>query len=490
MCITPAGSFAQTAGTASPSIPVLTDPSDFCILGLPSFLPGFHCSSTKMSPRDETGRLEYIFEGGLPRHGAVRICQKCGSHMVVKSKKKPRIRHIPVGGWSTFIDVEIVQMECKSCGKTHIQEIPFKAQHYMMTKELYQLVVDMLSTHTCTLKDISEYTGINKNTVRKIDFDRLQEKYTSDGTALKPPAGFCRYLSIDEFLLHRGHQYATHIINLETGKILYVARGKKKEVVYDFIDLVGQEWMKNIEVVACDMNSDFQEAFQEKCPHIKIVFDHFHIVQNLNKRINDIRKDEIKRLIDDGKKEEAESLKGTKFILLSSREKLLRKSGCGPIHIDGTCTKNNKESEKNKKESPFKIYETLIQQNRLLMTCDFVKEALKRAFSTLIREEMVEELNWIVELCEESEDRHLKRFAKLIKNHMDGIVTHAEFNLTSGKIEGVNNKIKTIRRMAYGIPDDRYFFLKLLDMNAGTSVRHPLFRLKGGMKFRVDAEAA
>ncbi len=483
MGITPDGSRAQSAGSVFPSIPNLTDPSNFSLLELPSYLPGFNYGFTEIAPRDEAGRLEYVFGGWLCREGDVRICPKCGSHMIVKSNKISRIKHIPIGSWHTYIDVEIVQMECKNCGKTHMQEIPFKSKHYMVTKELYQLIVDMLSMHTFTLKDISSYTGVNKNTIRKIDFDRLKEKYTTDGTTLKPPKEFCRYLSIDEFLLHHGHQYATHIINLETGKILYVARGKKKEVVYDFIDLVGQDWMKNIEAVACDMNSDFQEAFQEKCPHIKIVHDHFHIVQNLNKRINDIRIDEIKRLVDEGKDEEATALKGRKFILLSRRDTLKGKDGCAPIHVnDGNTEKKNK--------NPYKIYETLVQQNRLLMTCDFVKEALQRAFSTLIREEMVEELEWIVELCEESENKHLKRFAKLIKNHMDGIVTHTEYKLTSGKIEGINNKIKTIRRMSYGMPDDRYFFLKLLDINANNPAKHPLFRLNGKMRFTPVGVAA
>ena len=98
--------------------------------------------------------------------------------------------------------------------------------------------------------------------------------------------------------------------------MLYVARGKKKQVVYDFIEIVGQEWMSQVDAVACDMNSDFQEAFQEKCPHIEIVFDHFHIVQNLNKYINCIRIAEQKRLKDEGKLEEANALKGMKYILL------------------------------------------------------------------------------------------------------------------------------------------------------------------------------
>ena len=94
------------------------------------------------------------------------------------------------------------------------------------------------------------------------------------------------------------------IIDLETGHILWVQEGKKKQVVYDFIDHVGLKWMDGVEAVACDMNSDFQEAFEEKCPHIQPVFDHFHIIKNFNdKVISQVRKDEQKRLLAEGDKE-------------------------------------------------------------------------------------------------------------------------------------------------------------------------------------------
>ena len=73
-------------------------------------------------------------------------------------------------------------------------------------------------------------------------------------------------------------------------------------MVYDFIDHVGMEWMSGVEAVACDMNSDFQEAFEEKCYWIQPVFDYFHIVKNFNdKVVSEVRKDEQRRLYEEGK---------------------------------------------------------------------------------------------------------------------------------------------------------------------------------------------
>ena len=116
------------------------------------------------------------------------------------------------------------------------------------------------------------------------------------------------------------------IIDLETGHILWIQEGKKKRVVYDFIDHVGLDWMDGVEAVACDMNSDFQEAFEEKCPHIQPVFDHFHIIKNFNgKVISQVRKDEQNRLLAEGNKEAYRALKSSRYILTSNRETLARK---------------------------------------------------------------------------------------------------------------------------------------------------------------------
>ena len=78
-------------------------------------------------------------------------------------------------------------------------------------------------------------------------------------------------------------------------------------------------------------------------------------------------------------------------------------------------------------------------------------------------------MNEIISLCEETENRHFLWFARLLRNHLDGIVSHAVYRISAGKIEGVNNRIKTIRRQAYGLPDDEYFFLKIIDMSRNSA---------------------
>lgn len=82
------------------------------------------------------------------------------------------------------------------------------------------------------------------------------------------------------------------------------------------------------------------------------------------------------------------------------------------------------------------------------------------------------EIDLIVTECKAADNKHLSWFAKLLGNHYDGIVSHAEHKISTGKIEGINNKIKTLRRLGYGYPDDEYFFLKLFDLSRNNSKKH------------------
>lgn len=153
----------------------------------------------------------------------------------------------------------------------------------------------------------------------------VREKENGRRELIKPEVQ-ARYLGIDEFKLHDGYKYATHITDLETGCILWSQAGKKKKVVYYFIEHVGLEWVSYEIAISADMNSDFEEAFKEKCPHLKIVYDYFHIVKNFNEKVvSKVRKDEQRRLIEEGNEEAAEALKGCKYILTSSRNTLLAK---------------------------------------------------------------------------------------------------------------------------------------------------------------------
>ena len=442
-------------------------------LFIPSCLYGFHNTETTVE-KSKSDKTVYCHRGILVLPEEERLCT-CGQRMHINSSKDIYIWHLNIGGSLSCLCFPHNQLRCPKCGATKSQYISFKASGHRITEALLTYVCDLLAMGTYTNKDIADITGLNKNVIKEIDKKRLQGLYTTDnGTKLIKPEKPSKYLGIDEFKLHNGHRYATHIIDLETGHVLWIQKGKSKQVVYDFIDHVGMEWMSGVEAVACDMNSDFQEAFEEKCYWIQPVFDHFHIIKNFNdKVVSEVRKDEQKRLIEEGDVDAARSLKRTRYILTSKRSTLQKKDEEAAservIHKGSPLFKTEDIKRKGGNEAK---YDSLLQENKLLFTLDLIKEKLSDAYAMTDEAKMADAIIDIIDICNATGNKHLRWFGRLLDTHFEGVIAHATYKISSGKIEGINQKIKTLRRHGYGYPDDEYFFLKIMDMSRKEYVRN------------------
>ena len=394
------------------------------------------------------------------------LCPHCHTVLHGNGNTTCTLSHVPMGGAYTKLAISSHRLRCPSCHYTYTFPVDCKADGHLITRSLETYIRELLSLRF-TLKEVSQITGVNENIVKEIDKNRLAEKYTvnGEGKELLKPTLQSRLLGIDEFKLHDGRKYATVIIDLETGHVLYLAHTKKKQVVYDFMDFVGEEWMSNVEAVASDMNADYGNAFQERYPHIRIVYDHFHIVQNFNdKVINAVKKDEVKRLMKEGDKEGAQALKGAKYILMSNRDTLLQKDRDARrkkiLSESGILFKRPEVVQKGGNR---KHYKEILAQNQLLFTADLVKEKLRYAYKADTELKMKRRINSIISICEETGNKHFLWFANLLQGHYDGIIAHATYDISTGKVEGTNQMIKTLRRQSYGFQDDEYFFLKIMD---------------------------
>lgn len=398
---------------------------------------------------------------------APTLCPACGGAMERHGEATITLWHLPMGMGRTKVEVARQRWAC-ACGHTHIEGVPFKAEGHRVTVPLLNFVWDLLGLGQ-TLKAVSLLTGLHKNVVKAIDKARLESLYTEPGEdgrrRLRRPERQARYLGIDEFKLHDGHRYATVIIDLETGHVLWLAHSKKKQVVRDFCDFVGDDWMSRVVAVACDMNADFERAFLERHPHLAVVYDHFHLVKNLNEKvISEVRKDEQRRLREEGDEEAANALKGSKYILMakaSTRRDKDRDARAGRVVSRGNELFN--KPEVTARGGNRERYEGLIAQNELLSACDIVKEMLAKAYSYRQEKRMRACMEEVVAVCRGTGNRHFEWFARLVDNHMEGIVAHARHQVSSGKVEGTNGMIKQLRRAGYGYPDDEYFFLKIFD---------------------------
>lgn len=395
-------------------------------------------------------------------------CPECGAFLKKDGFNHSIVFHLPMGMTRVELDVKKQRYCCSNpdCNYRTTEDIPFQADYHKITPQMKVFAEDLLM-QGYTLKEVASLTTLDKNVVKDLDKKRLEKKYTEVGEdgkrRLKPPTEYTKHLGIDEFLLHEGPVYATIIMDIDTGHVLYLAQTKKMSVVEDFMNWVGDDWMQHVEAVACDMNADFGRTFQNRYSEIKIVYDHFHIVKNFNdKVINEVRKDVYNDLVSQGKLDEARQLKGSKYILMSSRATLQEHDrtigqvinpGSEIFAIPKVCRKGKLEER----------YDALLQANHLFLTMDLVKASIAEAYATTDTKEMKKLIGHTIGICFATKNPHFKWFGKLLKNHLVGILSHAEYQLSSGIVEGTNRKVKTIRAQAYGYRDDEYFFLKIID---------------------------
>jgi len=191
-----------------------------------------------------------------------------------------------------------------------------------------------------------------------------------------------------------------------------------------------------------DMSKSYRAAFEEYLPEIDIVFDRFHVMQIVNKAVDKVRKTQQKVLDEEGVK----TLKGGRFLPLWNYENL------DPL-------KQERLQSMLRINEPLFIMHSMKEQLRLL----WCQPTEKKARTFLI--------DWIFEAISVTNEytlQHgksplipLKKLAFTLIKHYRGILNYFRHFITNGKAEGINNKIKTLKRQAYGYRDMEYFKLRL-----------------------------
>ena len=180
-----------------------------------------------------------------------------------------------------------------------------------------------------------------------------------------------------------------------------------------------------------DMWDAYINRVRFHCPQAKIVFDFFHAAQAFGRVIDKVRRLEYKKADASGKK----VLKGSRFILLKNAENL-------------TDQQQNHLA-------------TLLALNETLSTLYILKDHLKLLYFYSDRDRIKQALETWCHMAETIEYTAVKAFTRQLRRHAYGILTHADYPIGTSGLEGMNNKIKVIKRKAYGFHDDEYFILKV-----------------------------
>ena len=278
------------------------------------------------------------------------------------------------------------------------------------------------------LSDVAGLTGLAWDTVKDLVKERLEREYG------RPQLKGLRYLSIDEIHVGKVQKFYTLVIDLESGRIVWVAPGKQGKSLKPFWRALRQAKAK-IQAVCCDLSAAYWSAVVNNLPEAALVFDRFHVVKLMNEKLDDLRR----ALWREAQGLMKQTVKGTRYLLLMRRDNL--------------------------GEEQLPKLQAALAANEPLWKGYVIKEMMGLIWEQTSRRKMEAYLKEWCLLAAGSGVRQLQSMAKSVAIHASGILAWWEHPISNGRMEGINNKVKAMLRQHYGLRDVRFFILRLLGLH-------------------------
>ena len=349
----------------------------------------------------------------------------CSKQLILKGHISRVFRTIPIGTKPVFIEFAIPRIKCLICQVIRQVKVGFADNRRTYTRAFERYVLE-LSKHM-TISDVARHLGVGWDMIKDIQKRFLKKRFS------KPKLNKLKKIAIDEISIGKGHRYLTVVLDLATGAVVFVGAGKGSDTLIPFCKRL-KRCKANIQAVAIDMSPAYIRAVTENLPDAVIVYDHFHIVKLFNDRLAEFRRSLQSQL---ESKEQAAYLKGTRWLLLKNPENL------------------------NPDKDELQRLEKALAVNKPLAKAYYMKEELRQIWRQSSKRCAAKILDAWIRKAKASKIVFLKRFADTLENHRQGILAYYDHNISTGPLEGTNNKIKTLQRQAYGFRDMEFFKLKI-----------------------------
>jgi transposase len=353
-------------------------------------------------------------------------CPLCDSAKVTRRGGEWRtFRTLPIGGKRVTITLHVARVECVPCQVVRQVSLGFADPRRSYTQSFARYALEL--SHRMTIQDVADHLGVGWDLIKDIQKADLQRRFKK--VKLKK----LRQLAIDEISIGKQGRYLTVVLDLQSGAVVFVGEGKGSEALKPFWRRLRASRAK-IQAVAMDMSPAYIKAVSEQLPKAQIVFDHFHIIKLFNEKLSDLRRELFHEATD---KLHKDVLKGTRWLLLKN-----------PDHL------NFRQNERKRLDEALAL-------NAPLATAYYLKEELRQLW---------EQPNWrtarklLTSWCARataSKIRILQQFARTLRKHARGILNYFKYPISTGPLEGTNNKIRTLQRRAYGFRDQEFFKLKI-----------------------------
>ncbi len=378
-----------------------------------------------MTPKEIHVRIEA--EEGHPA-----ICSECGEvhREGYHSSKKMVAEGLRLGERRLFLHIVKRRYRCRKVKGIRTEEILWIEIGSRVTKT-FAKEVNRLTAIT-TNEEAGWYLGLDDEKVYRMDKAILEEQAKEK---LNPPLASAN-ISVDEVSYRKHHRYLTNVIDVDEKLLIWNEKGRRAEVLDKYYKAIGQENCQRIESVALDGAKTYISSTKKNAVNALIVLDRFHATQKVKQVVDRVRKDELAKARNN-KDEEIIQLTNCKqrFVLLKKKNRLTKRQS---FTLERLCKINEP------------IYKAMLLKESFLQVyeCKDIKDA----------EEYLND--WITQ-AKESSLEAFKDLSESIKEKAQYILNWFKKKVSSAISEGFNNKIKRLKRMAYGYKDIDYFKLKI-----------------------------
>ncbi len=353
-------------------------------------------------------------------------CERCGhKSQQVHETVVRRVRDLPIFEHRVVLVVPRRRLWCEHCDGPQLEKLSWLGRYQRVTDRLAEACSQLL--RGTSVQTVAGFYGLGWHTVKAIDKARLK------ASVAEPDLASIHYLAMDEFALHKGHRYATVVIEPIRRQVLWVGPGRSRETARAFFEQLPAGACERIRAVAIDMTTAYELEIQAHCPQAEVVYDLFHVIAKYGREVIDrVRVDEANRLRGDRRRRQV--IKSSRWLLLRNRRSL---NAAQSVRLD-----------------------ELLEANQALLTAYVLRDELKRLWYYR-RQGWAERASF--QWYQHAQQRGiaaLRRFAERLKPYLPGILARCRHPLKTSVVEGINNTIKVIKRRAYGYRDQEYFFLK------------------------------
>lgn len=278
----------------------------------------------------------------------------------------------------------------------------------------FTMLFEALILELCQHSPVSQVGKILNLSDRKLW--HLLDCYVFKGL-LQADHSALKMIGMDETSLKKGHEYISLFVDLEEKKTIHIEAGKDHKTVLNFSKVFesNQGKKENVTDISCDMSPAFIKGVKEAFPKAEITFDKFHILKLINEAVDQVRRSE---------NQTSPLLKGTRFIFL----------------------KNEKNLTKSQQETKQKLSKMNLKSMRAL----HIREAFQNIYHADTNEQFEKLLKEWYFWATHSRLEPIKKVAKTIKNHWDGVLRWKKSQINNGILEGLNSIIQAAKRKARG----------------------------------------